>query len=69
MHNAAPINKPTPAASSSAANYSPTVQGLANEFNSMQGDVVSLKDTINNFASMIQHALSQPQQSPTNTNQ
>src|SRR4051794_2300374 len=41
----------------------PTVQGLANEFNTMQGDVFSLKSMLSNLTSMLQHAIGQPQES------
>ena len=50
-------------------NNSPTVQGLANEFNTMQGDVSSLKSMLSNLTSMLQNAIGQPQESiPSSTN-
>src|SRR4051812_39647727 len=64
-----PLNNYTPASSSADANNnnnknnSPTVQGLANEFDTMQGDVSSLKTMMKNLTSMLQNALGQPQKS------
>src|SRR4051812_30740493 len=63
-----PVNN-TPAASTSTAvnnnnnNTTPTVQGLANEFNTIQENVSSLKSMLGNLTSMLQNAIGQPQES------
>ena len=40
-----------------------TVQGLTNEFNTMQEDILSLKSMLSNLTSMLQNAIGQPQKS------
>src|SRR3954451_17791766 len=64
-NHASPIIN-TPAASiSTAVNNNinnnniiiPTVQGLTNEFNTMQGDVSLLKNMLGNLTSMLQNAI------------
>src|SRR2546423_1047237 len=62
-----PVNIPPVASTSTVANNNnnniPTVQGLANEFNTMQEDVSSLKSMLSNLTSMLQNAIGQPQES------
>ena len=62
-----PIASTSTVANNNNSTNTPTVQGLANEFNTMQGDVSSLKSMLSNLTSMLQNAIGQPQESTSSS--
>jgi hypothetical protein len=70
QNKTSPAVTPSVASSSTTANNNnnaPTVQSLSNEFNTMQGDVASLKDMMQNLTTIMQNAMGQQQESNPNS--